>query len=164
MKKRKLFLSIIMVLVLTLAGSAPAYARYYTIRNKLSGLFLDIQGENKKSGAGLITFTYKGNKNQQFFVEKVGENKYGSLFTIRPRHSGLYLGGDGKGSQVAQYDRKTSWFLKQDRDGWYRIIHAPTGMVMDVKSNSTDVRAKIILWSFKDSDADNQKFSLNPVQ
>jgi len=164
MKKCKLFLSIIMVLVLTLTGSAPAYARYYTIQSKLSGLYLDIEGGDTKNGAGLITFTYKGNNNQQFYVAKVGENSNGALYTIRPRHSGLYLGGDGKGNQVAQYNWRTSWYLKKDRDGWYRIVHAPTGMVMDIKSNSTDIRAKIILWSRKDSGADNQKFSLHPVQ
>jgi TolA-binding protein len=146
-------------------GTIKKLRRYYIIRSKLSGYYFDIDMSGMREGDHLIIWHINGNECQHFEMVEVAENSDGLLFTIKPRHSGLYLGASGKqekGSRIVQLNSETYWYIKQDKDGWYKIIHAPTNLVIEIEGESIGGDSKITLQPDRDNN-DGQKFTLIPI-
>jgi hypothetical protein len=76
---------------------------FFRIRNRASGLVLDVSEASKDNGGTILLWTPHGGRNQQWKIQWMAEG----WFRIRARHSGLVLDvkGNGKtpGSVVNQW-------------------------------------------------------------
>ncbi|MCK8503244.1 RICIN domain-containing protein [Myxococcus fulvus] len=142
----------------------PRHQRTSFIRSKLAGLVLDIEGNNRSLGAGLIAHRAKshreGNDNQQW---ELVPTRGGYL--IRSKLNGLVLDIDGAnkapGTRVIMWEAHGSpnqvWKLVPGRArGTYYIQSALNGFVLDVEGARADGSGRLIVYPRHRKAADNQ--------
>lgn len=139
--------------------------QYYRIRNVRSNKVLGIDnGLRVEEGAPVIQLVAGPKERQQWFFVKEGD-----FYKIINRGSGLALTvGDAsmeEGASVLQMDatntRPNQQWTLQKTDAGYVFTARHSGHVLDVVSGDTARKARIIQYSFADSD--NQKFRLDRV-
>ncbi|MFY2558312.1 RICIN domain-containing protein [Corallococcus terminator] len=140
------------------------------IRSKLAGLVIDIAGNNRSPGAGLIAHQAKsnreGNDNQQW---ELVPTRGGYL--IRSRLNGLVLDVEGAnkaaGTRVVTWEAHGEshqvWKLVPGRArGTYYIQSQLNGHVLDIEGAKADGSGRLITYPMKrDGTANNQLWMLD---
>jgi Ricin-type beta-trefoil lectin domain-like len=140
--------------------------KYYQIKNRNSGLAMDVSGGGTNAGAQVIQWFYHSGANQQWaFVPD------GTFLQIKNRNSGLVLDVSGAstsaGANVIQWTTNNGfnqqWVLVPD-GGYDAIVNFNSGMVLDVSGGSTNAGAHVIQSTFNNSLLNQQWASvpLNP--
>ena len=136
--------------------------KLYAIRNKKSGLYLDVEAYSKKNGAKIHQWNWHGADNQLFYLNKM---KYG--WQIKNKGSGKVADIEGYSTNNGAKCHQWEWhgannqlfeFVKLD-DATYRInIVHDKSKCLDVSEYSTKPGAKIHQWQWHGGD--NQRFYL----
>lgn len=64
-------------------SAPPSNGQLYSIANISSGQVIDIAEKSKVAGAGVVSWDYKKQSNQQFYLNDQGNGRW----TIQARHS-----------------------------------------------------------------------------
>ncbi|WPB73241.1 RICIN domain-containing protein [Archangium violaceum] len=150
-------------------GQGPRPQRSTLIRSRLAGLVLDVQGNKRAPGAGIIAHRAKsnreGNDNQQW---ELVPTRGGYL--IRSRLNGLVLDVQGAnkaaGTPVITWEATGQpnqvWQLVpgRGRDTYY-IQSQLNGLVLDIEGAKTDGSGRLITYPMKREGADNQLWQLD---
>jgi hypothetical protein len=140
------------------------------IRSRLAGLVIDIAGNNRAPGTGLVAFRAKshreGNENQKW---ELVPTRGGYL--IRSRLNGLVLDVEGAnkapGAAVVTWEAhghpNQVWQLVPGRArGTYYIQSQLNGMVLDIEGARADGTGRLITYPMKrDGSAKNQLWQLD---
>lgn len=114
----------------------------YFIRNRASGLQMDVNGASTADGASVIHSEYNGNANQQFVFTHLGDGNY----KILAKHSNKSLDVNGasllNGTNVIQYpyhdpvESHQNFIIVATGDGYYKIIAKHSGKLLQVNGVS----------------------------
>jgi Ricin-type beta-trefoil lectin domain-like len=124
--------------------------KYYQIKNRNSGLVMDVSGGGTNAGAQVIQWPYHSGANQQWaFVPD------GTFLQIKNRNSGLVLDVSGGSTNalanVIQWTNHNGlnqqWLLVPD-GGYDAIVNVNSGLVADVSGGSTSAGAHVIQYGF----------------
>lgn len=131
---------------------------YYNIFNVYSKLALDVENNDTTTGANLIQFpcaTWANNQKWEFIPDQSG------YYRIQGVSSQLYL--ESNSNDLRQYSYRTSSFNSQlwqiEPIGTVRIVNNATNKVIAVQSGSKDYGAKIIEYTWYNSDSEKWFFS-----
>ncbi|ACU63086.1 alpha-L-rhamnosidase-related protein [Chitinophaga pinensis] len=123
----------------------------YFIRNRASGLQMDVNGASTADGASVIHSEYNGNANQQFVFTHLGDGNY----KILAKHSGKSLDVNTasllNGTNVIQYpyhdpvEPQQNFIIVATDDGYYKIIARHSGKVLQV--NGVSGGGQVHQWS-----------------
>ncbi|RKH16928.1 hypothetical protein D7X74_14020 [Corallococcus sp. CA047B] len=144
--------------------------RSTSIRSKLAGLVIDIEGANRSPGAGLVAFRAKsnreGNDNQMWELVPTQGG-----YLIRSRLNGLVLDVEGadkaEGTRVITWEAHGGlnqvWKLVPGRvRGTYFIQSQLNGLVLDIEGGRTDGSGRLITFPMhRNGPADNQLWRLD---
>jgi hypothetical protein len=114
----------------------------YFIKNRASGLMMDVNGASTADGASIIHSEYNGNDNQKFILTHLGEGNYKIIAT----HSGKSLDVTGasfdNGTNVIQYpyhspvETHQNFIIVATGDGYFKLIPLFSGKVLQVNGVS----------------------------
>ncbi|KAG0170517.1 hypothetical protein DFQ28_001979 [Apophysomyces sp. BC1034] len=136
---------------------------YFYIKSLQNGSVLDVYQGQTSADTAVVIWPQKGNDNDNQLW------RYEDGFLVNKK-SNLVLdirGGDLKPDRaVIQYDRKMTMAHNQRwgyRDGFVYILADPR-LVLDIKASGGSDRdgAKVILYTRKDDDNENQKWTIVP--
>ncbi len=122
----------------------------YTIKNKNSGMAIDVTGASKSEGTYIDQWPSTGNTNQQWTLTNLGNN-YVSLINV---NSGLalevYGASDTEGAKIDQwpYDsgKNQIWHVVSEGGGYYELINENSGQALEVPNNSTTEGTDLDQW------------------
>lgn len=110
----------------------------YFLKNRASGLMMDVNGASTDDGASVIHSEYNGNDNQKFVFTHLGDGNYKILAT----HSGKSLDVTGaaldNGTNVIQYpyhdpaQPHQNFIVVATGDGYYKLIASHSAKVLEV--------------------------------
>ena len=138
----------------------------YSVQNRKSGLFLDVDGISTAHGAKLHQWTSNnGGGNQQFRFTHLG----GGTYEIRAVHSGKALdivgASTAEGALLNQWDYNGAFnqqFIVQDAgEGYCRLIAKHSDMALEIGSASTAVGAGVQQWT--SNNGSHQQWKLTPA-
>ena len=138
--------------------------KYYQIKNRNSGLVMDVSGGGTNAGAQVIQWPYHSGANQQWaFVPD------GTFLQIKNRNSGLVLDVSGAsinpGTNVIQWTNNNGfnqqWVLVPD-GSYDLIVNVNSGLVADVSGGSINGGAHVIQSIFNNSLL-NQQWASVPI-
>ena len=131
------------------ANSAQAQqtGTWYNIKNRHSGLFLDIRDVSQANGAILQQYYPNGQDNQAFQLVDSG----GGYFRIQARHSmkvlDVYNWNAADGADIVQWDNvngtNQQWQFQATSDGYYVIVNRFSGKALDNWNFSTTAGTRI---------------------
>lgn len=114
----------------------------YFIRNRASGLQMDVNAASTTDGASIIHSEYNGNANQQFELTHLGDGNY----KILAKHSGKSPDVNGaslaNGANVIQHtyhdpvQSHQNFIIVATGDGYYKIIARHSAKVLQVNGVS----------------------------
>lgn len=114
----------------------------YFIRNRASGLMLDVNAASTADGASMIHSEYNGNDNQKFILTHLGDGNY----KILAKHSGKSLDVTGasldNGALLIQHsyhdpiEHHQNYIIVATGDGYYKMIPEHSGKVLQVNGVS----------------------------
>lgn len=148
----------------------------YYIRNKWSGLYLDVYNGDSNSGTNVIQFTWNGADNQKWKIIQISPGNY----VIRPLHAqdmalDVANNYDANGSNVDIWYAGTSnttslpdylqWRLIKSSDGGFIIQSKCSNYnkCMVVEYASQDAGGNVIQYAFEDNAGTNDIWVLEPV-
>lgn len=118
----------------------------YFIRNRKSGLYLDVQDRSTENGGNISQWNFHGDINQQYELAHVGNGAY----AIHPVVSGKALDvsgvSTGNGANIHQWDYlsgKNQQFIARPVDGYYQLVAVHSGKVIEVANGSVDPGANV---------------------
>ncbi len=137
----------------------------YFIRNRKSGLYMDVYNSGTEDGSNIIQWGYLGSNNQKFEFIHQGNG----IYTIKSVNSGKVLDITGASAnaganlqQWTDYGTTNQRFLVTSAgDGYYQLSATNSDKVVEVADASTNAGANIQQW-----DNNNQlcsHWSLEPV-
>jgi hypothetical protein len=110
----------------------------YFLKNRASGLMMDVNAASTDDGASVIHSEYNGNANQKFVFTHLGDGNY----KILASHSGKSLDVDGaslnNGANVIQYpyhdpaQMHQNFIIVATGDGYYKLIPEHSAKVLEV--------------------------------
>jgi hypothetical protein len=108
------------------------------IVNKAQGTVLDVQGASKEPGAELLHWKRHGGPNQLWKIEKLSDS-LATTSTIKASDTGLVVDDFGAGMQAGNKiivwpstgRLNQTWVFVPVGGGWYYIINAMSGKVLD---------------------------------
>jgi pectate lyase len=117
------------------ASPAQAQETWYNIRNRHSGLYLDIRSGSTADGAVLQLYTANGGNNQAFQLRSSGNGYY----RIQARHSGkvldVYEWNPENGADIVQWTdtgaENQQWTFSSAPDGYHYIVNRFSGKALD---------------------------------
>ncbi|RUP52380.1 ricin B lectin domain-containing protein [Jimgerdemannia flammicorona] len=133
---------------------------YFYIKSKKNGMVLDVEGDSIKPNARVIVWPqkFRGNANQLwtyddgYLVNKNSELGLTALFL-----SDLYVvQSERKPIEEAQHQR---WNFCEE--GFFYSLHDPH-LVLDIRGDSNNQGAHILLYKRKDNDNYNQLWTIEP--
>jgi hypothetical protein len=114
----------------------------YFIRNRVSGLMMDVNAASTADAASIIHSDYNGNDNQKFILTHLGDGNY----KILAKHSGKSLDVQGvslaNGANVIQHtyhdpvEYHQNFIIVATSDGYYKIIARHSAKVLQVNGVS----------------------------
>ncbi len=130
----------------TVSVKPPNRPRTWSVRNRASGLVLQVPGGSTAAGTGLTQGVDTGADFQRWRMLPVG----GGRFTLRNVHSGVIAnvsgGGSNPGASIVQWPESGStneqWTQSAD-GGWSTIDNVRSGLPIGVRDSSTQPGAAI---------------------
>jgi len=161
------------------AISGPLYT--HSIINKHSGKLVNLYGDAFMEDLDITQFDWIGETNQEWVIDYVGfdENLSKSYYRILNKHTWKPIGVAFKGEQphdkIGQYVlceenlcNNVFWYIDYwgtDTNGpYYRVVNKNSGLVMQVAGNSTENNAILDQEKWENSDNDNQKWYIQPME
>jgi hypothetical protein len=132
----------------------------YTIQNRNSGKFLDVNGGSTADGAAIIQYYANGSSNQKWQFISVGSGYY----KIKNMKSGKFMDIEGAstadGAKNIQWSDNgginQQWLLVSAGSGYYKIKNRKSGKVLDISGASKADGAADIQWT--DNGGTNQQW------
>ncbi|WP_343670119.1 PA14 domain-containing protein [Chitinophaga sp.] len=123
----------------------------YFLKNRASGLMMDVNGASTADGASIIHSGYNGNDNQKFVFTHLGNGNY----KILALHSGKSLDVNGasldNGTNVIQYpyhdpaQPHQNFIVVATGDGYFKLIAEHSAKVLEV--NGVSGGGQVHQWS-----------------
>jgi hypothetical protein len=148
----------------------PQLSGIRKIRNKHSGMVVDVLGSGMEDGRQAVQNPDAGTANQTFTFESLGDGHY----KIVAQHSGKVLDvenwGTADGDRVHQWiykeppeadpghNNNQRWRLESVDEGYYRIVNKHSGKVFDVEGRGTGSGLFIVQWADLDNDSQKWEF------
>ncbi len=138
----------------------------YFIKNKLSGLYLDVENGSSEDGANIRQWSGNGDKAQAFKIESAG-NGYYYLKTGASNYKScldVYEGSAENGANITQWNcwngQMQQFKIVENTDDTYSFLSRASSDVraLDVYENSKEAGANIDQWEYWGGDG--QKFTL----
>ncbi|VUD40229.1 Endoglucanase C307 [Thalassocella blandensis] len=132
------------------ANGNPNLAGRYYIKNRKSGLFMDVQDFSTANGANILQWHFHGDSNQQYDLVHQGNGAY----AIQPVVSGKALDVDAvsstNGANVHQWDfvgGNNQKFIAHAVEGnFVQLVAMHSGKVIEVVNGSVDPGANVQQW------------------
>ena len=141
----------------------------YFIQSKLNRLVLDVKGVDYSPNTPIIMWTKKDNStedadNQLWYFVDAGNGQY----VIHSRMNGLQLAMDVTGSgetsagtglityRPPHGSSNQTWSLQFNGDEAFIASTLGNNLVIDIKGADSSRGAEVIVWTKKESDADNR--------
>jgi hypothetical protein len=136
----------------TSASMRPASVGSYSeLVNLHTDKCADVAGNSRSPGAVIHQWSCAQDDNQLWAAEPIGD---GHVVRLRNLHSQLCMSAGSpytNGVVIIQRDCDSGhldnwWQLSPDGDGFFKLIHVPSGRCLDLNNGSRDDGAKIQLW------------------
>ncbi|MCL2883043.1 MAG: RICIN domain-containing protein, partial [Coriobacteriia bacterium] len=123
-----------------------------TIKNSLTGRYIDISGASLANNAPAITWSANSGKNQRFLLTFNATTGY---YTIAPTHSGKALSvkagaAFGRGTQLFQSTSNSAlaqqWDIKLNSNGTYTIYQPSSRFALSAEGGSKVLGTPVIIW------------------
>lgn len=113
----------------------------FRLVNRASGAAVDVSGESKSDGAGLILWPWSGASNQRWKLEM----GYDGGYRFKSVHSDKVIETPGsstdEGTPLDQWTDTFSpnqwWRPTPVTDGWFRFVNVSSGLVLDTENGAT---------------------------
>jgi hypothetical protein len=146
----------------------PVKDTYYELKNKHSGKCLDVEDRSTEDGANVHQWERNDADSQRWILEPAGDEYY----VIINKNSGNALDVEDRsttdGANVHQwYPHRADSQLWKKVDvggGYYKFVNKNSGKCFDVEGSSTSNGGNVHQWHVKDTNDDNQKWELIPVE
>ncbi|MDQ0116794.1 RICIN domain-containing protein [Paenibacillus harenae] len=146
--------------------AASTYEGYYYIKNKNSGLYLDVVAGSAADGANIQQWGYNGSNAQKFRIKYYGNEDYYLLTANSTYNSAIDVtnGSSANGANIIQwtYSGGTMQLFKiqQNDDGTVAFLTKASGYTaaLDVADGSTANGANVQQWAYLGGDM--QKWEL----
>ncbi|RYZ83931.1 MAG: carbohydrate-binding protein, partial [Moraxellaceae bacterium] len=129
-------------------GTTGLSGRYY-VKNRNSGLYLDVQDWSVQNGAKVLQWHYHGGTNQQFDLVDQGNGAY----ALKNVNSGKSFDISGisadNGAGLLQWDfvgGGNQKFVAHKSGNSYQLVAVHTGKVLELSGNTTTPGAAIQQW------------------
>jgi hypothetical protein len=140
----------------------PTINGVYFLRNRHSGLDMDVWGLSNDDGANISQGISNGGLNQQFRFEHLGDGTYKVIAV----HSGKVMDVDGikkdNGANVQQWtyfgSANQQFIAVPSGDGHYKLIAKHSGKVVEVAGASTTNGANVQQWDNNNQTCGQWKF------
>ena len=150
-------------------ASDPLKGDDYYIRNKRSGLYIDISNNSTTYGTPVIQYDAHRASNQRFYILGAPMDDQGYFAFIKARHADSIgfapkdSSSDDGAKIVTQSDSgvpASQWYLQYNEDdGSYSFKNKATGKYLDLESDSNE-RLVNLVQKEKDSNAPSQRWFL----
>lgn len=146
--------------------AASTFEGYYYIKNKNSGLYLDVVNGASTDGTNIQQWSYNGSDAQKFKIVYYGNGDYYILTANSAYKSGIDVTG-GSSTNGANIEQWTYWGgtmqlfkIQQNADGTVAFLTKSSGYAsaIDVLNGSTANGANVQQWTY--SGGDMQKWEL----
>jgi len=129
--------------------------KYFLIKSKSSGLYLDVTGQSKNPGAKVILWSKTGNDNQIWYHHPLTQ-------TIRGKQSNLCLDIQGDRLVINNYQQRRGeqqWVYNKAK----LTIESPVraGQVLDVVGGAKNAGTEVCSWAAHGGD--NQKWEIEAL-
>jgi hypothetical protein len=149
--------------VLALASPAQAGAsasvrpasvgNYFELLNLHTNKCADVEGNSRSSGAVVHQWSCAQGDNQLWAAERIGDPA-AHVIRLRNLHSQLCMTAGSpytNGAVITQQwcdsgNTDDWWRVSVDGDGFFKLIHVPSGRCLDLNNGSSSDGAKIQLW------------------
>ena len=123
----------------------------YVIKNKNSGLVMDVSGDSTAKGAGIDQWSSTGGTNQIWTLSNVGNN----YVTLTSARSGMEIDVNGasksNGAIMDQWPDNAGanqvWHVVSVGSGYYELIGENSGLALEVPSYSTSDGTGLDQWT-----------------
>lgn len=150
----------------------PLKGNDYYIRNKRSGLYIDISDASTAYGAAVIQFDAQRTDHQKFYI--LGADMDDGYFCFIRACHGKNIGfgpkdyTDEEGAQIVTMSdsgiRASQWYLQYNEDdGSYSFKNKATGKYLDLASDSNERLVNLVQKS-KDASSPSQRWFLEPAE
>lgn len=145
------------------AATTPTTGNIYYIKNKNSGLYLQVEGDSSSSGANVIQSTGTGSTGQRWILEQNSSTGYYRLHPATDMTGGISLdvanGSSANGTNIQIHTNNGTHaqnfaLTPADSNGGYYITTESSGFAscLDVYGASTASGANVIEYAKKGSD------------
>lgn len=130
-------------------GKTNAAGRYY-IKNRKSGLYMDVQDFSSANGANILQWHFHGDVNQQFDLVHEGNGAYAIYPVVSGKAFDIAGPSVDNGANLHQWDyfgSNNQKFVVRQMDGnFVQLIAMHSGKVIEVVNGSTDPGANVQQW------------------
>ncbi|GIP17689.1 hypothetical protein J40TS1_33310 [Paenibacillus montaniterrae] len=146
--------------------AASTFEGYYYIKNRNSGLYLDVENGSSSDGTNIRQWTYNGSDAQKFRIRHYGNGDYYILTANSSYNSALDVnsGSSANGANIEQWaywgGTMQLFRIQQNADGSVAFLTKASGYTaaLDVADGSTASGANVQQWAYWGGDM--QKWEL----
>lgn len=136
----------------------------YKIISRNSGKALDVSGAKRDNGVNILQYSYNGNENQKWYIQKQSNGYYIIKSSLTGKVVEVQDWSGSNGGNIRQWDYygnpNQEWKIEAV-DGYYKLVNRLSGKALDVEARSTANCANVIQWDY--SGGWNQQWSIIPV-
>ena len=137
----------------------------YSLQNRNSGLYMDINGASTADGATILQWTSTGGANQKFSFSEVSTGVYDIQSVSSGKYVDIFGGSLDNGANCIQWSYSAGnnqrYTLFATDNGYYKLKAVHSSRVLDVFGASTAAGTKLIQWD--DNNQTNAQWKLISV-
>jgi len=121
---------------------------FVTLTARHSGKVLDVFGLSMEDGGKINQWDHNGGPNQHWKIQRVQSD----TVMIRSKSSGHVFEAESSNQGATVFQRPDNgsdnqkFNIDPTSDGYYQLVHVPSGRALDAANNSVEEGTELILW------------------